>query len=88
MTQSQQQTNSEAAESYLVALLDEIAESLRSGKASRVLEYDDAIDLALEVGSTRTVVKMISRTGNAKATLLLTPLLALWQIKANDLLGD
>lgn len=78
-----QQELPKTAEEAVVAvnsLINDFIESLRSGKAAQVLEHDTAIELAVELGSCSSMVKMISKIqADRAAHSCLVAMLILWR---------
>lgn len=70
------------------SLLDAFIDSLRGGKASQALEHDTAIELAVELGACRNMVKMINKMPANKATHSgLVAILLLWRERYDALHG-
>lgn len=80
------QTKQEASEA-LRSLIDEFIESLTRGKASQTLEYDTAIDLAVELGATRTTIKLMDKFPDMAAIGGLVSLLLIWRAKYEAIHG-
>lgn len=79
-------TKQEAAEA-LRSLIDEFVASLTLGKASQTLEYDMAIGLAVELGATRTTVKLLEKMPDMAAMGGLVALLLRWQAEYDAIHG-
>lgn len=70
------------------SLIDDFIDSLRSGKASQVLEHDTAIELAVDLGACRNMVKMLSKVQADRAPRSgLVAMLILWRERYDALHG-
>ena len=77
----------EEAKAMMDSLIEAMHNSLRNGEASRVLEYDDAIDLAYELGAVATMAKLAAKVGSPQSYASLSALVLVWRAKYESIHG-
>lgn len=77
----------EEAAAMMELLVEAMRDSLRNGTASRVLEHDDAIDLAYELGTVATMAKLAVKVGGPKSYVSLSALVLVWRAKYEAIHG-
>ena len=78
----------EEAKAMMDSLIEAMYNSLRNGTASRVLEYDDAINLAYELGTVATMTKLAVKVGGPKSYASLAALVLVWRAKYEAIHGE